>query len=987
MTPEKVKPPTRKQRFILRSMIVIGIGCMGFFMYSLIQPLIAGYKPLYWLLMSTFIFTLFKILYEWYHYWSISIPQSVPNHKTYTVDIFTTFCTGEPYEMIVETLTAIQAIHYPHQTYLCDEADDPYLKQVCSKLGVHHVTRTVKIDAKAGNINNALQQSTGELCLVLDPDHVPLPGFLDPIVAHFEDPQIGYVQIVQAYYNQDAGWIAKGAAQQTYQFYGPMMMCMNSYGTVQAIGANCTFRRTALDSIGGHAAGLAEDMNTAMHLHAKGWKSVYVPEVLARGLVPATLSAYYKQQLKWSRGVFELLVTSYIKFFKNFSWRQKLHYGLIPLFYLSGFIFLINFLLPVISLVTDTYPLKMDFSVFIIISVPFITSVVLIRHYVQQWVMEDQERGFHVVGGLLLIGTWWVFILGFVYTLVRKNVPYIPTPKDIKHEKNLKINLPNIFVMLISLAAIIYGLYNDWNPFTIFMAGIAGLNCLFMAFILIASQELKLQLYKSNKPRLDKTLDRLTYLKEHFWLLRRKVYTGVRSVSLILVVLTLCITLYIGTRSGEDAGFNYPAYSYNPASPDVFDKHPVKPLVSTTIQPIPDKALYEYIAPSTHVAVKDSVKSQTVLLTPNAFLAVRGVIYSKGHYWYKNIFPLNKKIILEDFTEMQKVGINTVKIYGPNIYDHSTLETASQLGLKINYSFWIPDPSYFVNDTDQLHTLAKIILNTVDKYKADPTIDAWNIGNYTLQKLDLYYKQPQLSYARYNYTTWLTHLIQQIKYTDPTRKITIDVLSSPTLQQTVNLLHNKIPQIDAFSLVIVNKTGLRQTHDLNVPYLFGAADPKVFTTTPYPAGGVFYADWQDQVAGSVVTFDGVKDILGRNKPYLYNISQSWHGKIAPNDLPQIKILKPALTAVPGSTINYSALVYLYNKWNLAAYMQTGLQFDWYLVKTDKWGNPLSMNAIGNGPTINVKIPSNMLNYRLYLTASKGKNVSDAYSTLNIPLNN
>ncbi|WP_208809232.1 glycosyltransferase family 2 protein [Mucilaginibacter metallidurans] len=296
--------------------------------------------------------------------------------------------------MIVETLTAIQAIHYPHETFLCDEADDPYLKSVCKELGVHHITRTKKINAKAGNINNALAQSSGELCVILDPDHIPVPEFLDPIIAHFDNPEIGYVQIVQAYYNHDIGWIAKGAAQQTYQFYGPMMMCMNSYGTVQAIGANCTFRRTALESIGGHAAGLAEDMHTAMQLHARNWKSVYVPAVLTRGLVPATLSAYYKQQLKWSRGVFELLVTSYVKLFRKFNWRQKLHYGLLPLFYLSGFVFLINFSIPVISLFTDAFPLRMDFSEFLVISVPFITSVVLIRHFVQQWVMEDNERGF-----------------------------------------------------------------------------------------------------------------------------------------------------------------------------------------------------------------------------------------------------------------------------------------------------------------------------------------------------------------------------------------------------------------------------------------------------------------------------------------------------------------------------------------------------------------------------------------------------------------
>jgi cellulose synthase (UDP-forming) len=539
-----IAAPTKKQLFNLRLMILIGVCCMLFFLNSLFNKAVIGYRPLYYLLIITFVYTSFKILYEWYHYWSIKVPPTPATVKNYSVDIFTTFFSGEPYEMIVETLDAIQAITYPHQTYLCDEADDPYLKEVCKQLGVHHVTRTNKIDAKAGNINNALKQSNGELCVVLDPDHVPFPNFLDPIVSHFNNPEIGFVQIVQAYSNQDQGWIAKGAAQQTYQFYGPMMMTMNAYGTVQAIGANCTFRRTALESIGGHAAGLAEDMHTAMQLHAKGWKSVYVPAVLARGLVPATISAYYKQQLKWSRGVFELLVTSYISLFKNFTWRQKLHYGLIPLFYLSGFIYLINFLIPIASLFADVYPLYMDFSTFAIISLPFITSVILIRHYVQRWVTEDNERGFHVIGGLLIIGTWWVFIVGFIYTIIRKKVPYIPTPKDISEENNLAINIPNICILIISIIAIAYGLYNDWNPFTFIMAGICSVNCFFMVFMLMASEQLKFRSSQNRYKNLFIVLDNISLLKKRFWLLRRRVYSGMRSAGLMLIVLTICFSFY-----------------------------------------------------------------------------------------------------------------------------------------------------------------------------------------------------------------------------------------------------------------------------------------------------------------------------------------------------------------------------------------------------------------------------------------------------------
>ena len=468
-------------------MILLAVLAMGFFLYTIFKKSNIGYYPLYVLLMITIVYFCLKFLHEWYHYFSIDANEKAITEKTYTVDILTTYCAGEPFDMLKETLEAMQDITYPHTSWCCDEADDPEVKALCNRLGVRHTTRIIKKDAKAGNINNALQYATGELCVVLDPDHIPRPDFLDNVVAYFDDPKIGFVQIVQAYYNQHESLVAKGAAQQTYQFYGPMMMSMHSYGTVQAIGANCTFRRAALDSIGGHASGLSEDMHTAMQIHAKGWKSVYVPAILTRGLVPATLSAYYKQQLKWSRGTWELLVATYPKLFFKFTWRQKLHYFTLPFHYLSGIIFFINFLIPVISLFTGYIPLKMDVLSFALASFPLIAMGILIRHYVQKWVAEETERGFHIVGGILQIGTWWVHSVGFVYTLLRKKVPYIPTPKNDSESLPLLLNLPNIFILVVSLIAICYGLWNDYNPYTIFMVGLASIQIFFMLFILSVS--------------------------------------------------------------------------------------------------------------------------------------------------------------------------------------------------------------------------------------------------------------------------------------------------------------------------------------------------------------------------------------------------------------------------------------------------------------------------------------------------------------------
>ncbi|MCW3103465.1 MAG: family 2 glycosyl transferase [Bacteroidetes bacterium] len=485
----KIDGIKRKDKWTVRILIVCGLAIMALFIRWFLKPEHVGYQPIFWLLTTALVFKLVKMLHEWYHYWDPSIPVAPELKQSFTVDILTTACPGEPQEMIIRTLRAMVDIRYPHTNYLCDEGNDPVLKKVCDELGVVHVTRTDKSNAKAGNINNALKQATGEICIVLDPDHVPHPDFIDRVLPYFEDPEIGFVQCVQGYGNQSESIIARGAAEQTYHFYGPMMMCMNSYGTVQAIGANCTFRRTALDSIGGHAAGLSEDMHTAMQLHAKGWKSVYIPEVLTRGLVPATLSAYYKQQLKWSRGTFELLFRTYPALYKNFTWRQKLHYFTIPLYFLFGLINFIDILVPLLALTFAQVPWEVDLQDFGMFFLPLCGLSMVIRLFAQRWLMEKHERGFHLAGGILRTATWWIFLVGFIYAIFNIKVPYIPTPKEDEHQNYIQLSIPNLIIALICGTGIAYGLFLDWSPYSLAMAFYALVNAGMLAFIVFMSQQ------------------------------------------------------------------------------------------------------------------------------------------------------------------------------------------------------------------------------------------------------------------------------------------------------------------------------------------------------------------------------------------------------------------------------------------------------------------------------------------------------------------
>ncbi|MEO1449704.1 MAG: cellulose synthase catalytic subunit, partial [Bacteroidota bacterium] len=495
-----IKAPAFWDKWIMRVLISLGIASLIYFLQWFGTPDHIGYLPLYLLLAIAIGFKLLKVIHEWYHYFGLASPVRPVQKQDYTVDMLTTFCAGEPYEMIVDTLKAMVAVRYPHTTYLCDEANDPYLKQVCEELGVIHVYRGKdKTHAKAGNINYALRtRATGEITVILDPDHRPSPDFLDRVLPYFNESKVGYVQCVQAYKNRNESFIAKGAAQQTYHFYGPMMMSMHTYGTVQAIGANCTFRRAALDEIGGHSAGLSEDMHTSMQLHAKGWRSVYVPEALTRGLVPATLSGYYKQQLKWSRGTFELLFRVFPKLAFNFTFRQFLHYLTLPLYFLAGLITFIDLIVPIAALLMAQAPWRVDINELIQHTLPLLTTITLIRQYAQKWLLEEHERGFHLLGGALLVGTWWVFLVGLIYTIFRIKVPYIPTPKGDELKNEWRISIPNIVAVLFSLVAIFVGLQLDWSPYSMIMAVYALTNVFMLGFVvLISQQKMLMRMYRA----------------------------------------------------------------------------------------------------------------------------------------------------------------------------------------------------------------------------------------------------------------------------------------------------------------------------------------------------------------------------------------------------------------------------------------------------------------------------------------------------------
>lgn len=400
---------------------------------------------LYVALSLAFWYGIGRLILGWLNLLAARKPTHRPAPPGLEVAIFTTSSPGEPVDMFEKTLEACARIRYPHRTYLLDDTRDPRFREVAARHGATWLELVDIPGAKAGKINRALERTREEFVLVLDPDHIPFPELFDRTLGHFDDPRVGFVQVAQAYYNQPRSFTAAGAAEQTYAFYGPGQMGLFGHGACLAIGANCVFRRKALADIGGHGIGLAEDLVTAIRLHAAGWRSVYVPEVVSRGLVPEDLASFYRQQLKWSRGVYEVVFAELPRVFRSLTGRQRLSYCAVGTYYLFGMTMPLFLLFPYLYLWTGVQPAAMRFGEFLLHGAPIALIGVAMYLYAQRWLVDpERERGVHWRGLMLKLACWPVYFLGTLLAVVRADVPYVPTAKEAVRGRFLRLAWPQL---------------------------------------------------------------------------------------------------------------------------------------------------------------------------------------------------------------------------------------------------------------------------------------------------------------------------------------------------------------------------------------------------------------------------------------------------------------------------------------------------------------------------------------------------------------
>ena len=306
------------------------------------------------LLGSLTLFLAYHVAIQQCRWWLLPVmrrPTPRPPHAGWHVAVATTFVPGaESLEMLEDTVKALVAMAYPHDTWVLDEGDDGEVNALCTRLGARHFSRKpfahyqtsrgpFQARSKHGNYNAWLEAcglAPYNILVNFDPDHVPEPTFLHQVLGYFDDPRVGYVQAAQAYYNQRASFIARGAAEETYAYYSVTQMASYAMGLPIVTGCHTAHRVEALQEVGGFAPHDADDLLITYHYRAAGWQGVYVPKILARGLTPVDWAGHLTQQRRWARSVLDIKLKRYPTFAGRLSPGACLLGGLHGLYYLQG---------------------------------------------------------------------------------------------------------------------------------------------------------------------------------------------------------------------------------------------------------------------------------------------------------------------------------------------------------------------------------------------------------------------------------------------------------------------------------------------------------------------------------------------------------------------------------------------------------------------------------------------------------------------------
>lgn len=216
-------------------------------------------------------------------------------------------------------IDAICRIDYPKdklEIQVLDDSDDDTEDLIRSIVDEYrfkgydivHIHRTVRSGYKAGALKAGLKSSKGEYVAIFDADFIPPAHFLKHLIKYFNDPRIGFVQCKWGHINEDFSSLTSAQAvsldlhflvEQKAKSFTHFFMNFNGTAGI--------WRRACIDDSGGwHTTTLVEDMDLSYRAHMKGWKSLFLDDIVVDAELPVQMNATKRQQYRWAKGAMQV---------------------------------------------------------------------------------------------------------------------------------------------------------------------------------------------------------------------------------------------------------------------------------------------------------------------------------------------------------------------------------------------------------------------------------------------------------------------------------------------------------------------------------------------------------------------------------------------------------------------------------------------------------------------------------------------------------
>jgi cellulose synthase/poly-beta-1,6-N-acetylglucosamine synthase-like glycosyltransferase/endo-1,4-beta-D-glucanase Y len=453
----------------LAVMVALNIVLAVFYFEWLLRPARVGAVPLFVLLVGAELFNFSQAAGFWWTAMGARRYRPRPwDGLPPTVDVFIPVY-GEPVEVVEPTVSAARRMHGAEvHVHLLDDGEDEEMRTLAARQRINYVTRPEHTGAKAGNINHALPITDAPYVVILDCDHVPEPHFLTSTLGHLQDGDVAFVQTPQYYANADEGPVTAAAWAQQALFFGPIARGKDARGAMFCAGTNVVFSRRALEAAGGFPeSSLTEDFALSIHLHELGWRSRYVPEVLAKGLGPLDMSAYVSQQQRWARGCLGALATALRA---RLPLRMRVQYLLASMYFLSGWTVLLYMSFPIIRIFTGAQPLAgASADQFLLHFAPYfcgsLGTVALAGAGAYTW------RGF-----ALAAASFWIHIRASALAVLRRRGRFVVTPKSGAGAPQPASMWPTLAMLAALIGTMAFGLARQRTPASLNNVSFAALH-------------------------------------------------------------------------------------------------------------------------------------------------------------------------------------------------------------------------------------------------------------------------------------------------------------------------------------------------------------------------------------------------------------------------------------------------------------------------------------------------------------------------------